>query len=329
MAAGTITDYNLVTELIDGMAPVVLTANLSLVRSGVMSTTFDGITFPISQGNTWSVRGYTQRTDDWSTPVAATDMTVNNIDSYKDVGVILRRGDALGVEDVSRYAGGDPENALATDMARIIGHQAAINFERTFFEGVLLGLFNTSGCLRDSHVVVAQSALTAGDFTDALWAVGENGGQYSLAMMHSKVFKNYQKNELVNYSDVARMTFMQMGMSYGGTIGGVPVVLNDRVYNSSNTYHTYLFKPNSLFLAFQRDMNIEYDRQVLKAGGTDVWKYLPYFSPHVPGTTFSGTAPTGVGGATDANLYTVGNWSKRTGVDNSQIGVVCIESTEG
>jgi hypothetical protein len=328
VAAGTITDYNLVTELVDGYVGPVLTANLSLMRSGVITGTHDGISFPISQGNTWTVRGYQQETSDWDTPVAATDMDVNFSGTYQDVGCILRRGYALGVEDVSRFAGGDPENAYASYLANQIGHHAGRNIERTFFEGVLLGLFNTSGTLRSSHVKVAASGLTVSDVEDGRWLVGENGGSYDFIMMHSTVYKNYSKNELVNYSDTARAMYQEMGLQYGGRIGGQDILLNDRVYSSGNTYHTYLMKRGALFLGFQRDLNIEYDRQILKAGGTDVWKYTAYFSPHVPGTSFTGTAPTGVGGATDANLYTVGNWTKRTGIDNSQIGIVAIESTE-
>jgi len=156
VAAGTIGDYNLVTELLDGYVGPVLTANLSLMKSGVVSAAHEGITFPINQGNTWTVRGYQQETSDWDTPVAATDMTVNFSGTYKDIGCVLRRGYAFGVEDVSRFAGGDPENAYATYLANQMGHHAARNIERTYFEGVLLGLFNSSGALRDSHVKVAD-----------------------------------------------------------------------------------------------------------------------------------------------------------------------------
>lgn len=328
MAATTITDYNLVTELIDGYAPSVLTANLSLMKSGVLSSAHDGVNLMPSQGNTWTVRGYQQYTTAWATPVAATDMTVNALGTYQDIGVILRRGTAFGVEDVSRYAGGDPENAIAEDIAKQIGHHAALQIETTIFTYLLPGIFLTSGTLRSSHTIVSNGALGVGDIEDGLAVPGENRNGFTKLFMHSTVYSRFVKNELVNYSDVARREYMEQGLVYGGSIAGVDIILNDRCYKSGNTYHSYLMRAGGLFLGYQKDLNVEYDRQVLKAGGTDVWKYLVYFSPHLPGVSFTGTAPTGVGGATDANLSTVGNWTKRTGIDNSQIGVVAIETVE-
>lgn len=324
MALNTVGDYTLVNKLIPGYAAPALTKNLSLLNAGVLqSATIGGLG---EGGNLWQVRGYKEYTTHWTRAVAATDRTIKTIGTYTDKGAILRAGDSFGVEDVSRFAGGDGENAYAQFIGGQIGQSAGLGTEVSIFTYELPGLFLASGILRSSHLIESDGTLSPTDVIDAKAVPGEQGGRFTKMFMHSDVHAEYEKNELISYSDVARREYMEKGLTYGGRIGGLDVIINDRCYNSGSTYHTYLMAPGSIFLGVQRGLLVEYERLPRMAGGSDVWTYSLYISPHVLGTSYTGTA-TGLAGVTDAELATVGNWTKRSGITDGEIGIVAIEST--
>jgi hypothetical protein len=116
---------------------------------------------------------------------------------------------------------------------------------------------------------------------------------------------------------------------YGGMFNGAMVILNDQVYTDGNVvYHSYLFMPGAAVLGYQTNFNTEAFRQQLTAAGTDVLKYALAYCAHVPGASYTGTVPSVIGGITDAALFTGSNWTARTSINASEIGIIAIETVE-
>lgn len=326
MASTTITDYSVLSALTQEYVAPVFYKKLSLLNTGVAVTAED-LDFNLNQGNAWNVRGYKAVYSEWATLTAATDMTLNSLSTRLQTGVIARRGDAFGVETAARIAGGDITDAAAQNMAEIIGNHAGYNVERMFFSKLIPALFDeTDGCLKDSNLVIADAALTMADIEDGLAKAGENMGMYEYIYMHPAVYSEFRKTVLISEDYLTRKEFNELGVMWAGRIGGLNIILNNRLNKVGDVYDTLLFRPGAVMIGYQKDMNIESYREPRLAGGTDVSQYTLYFSPHVLNTSFTGTVPTALTGASDANLALATNWSS-VAADPSEIGVVAIHST--
>lgn len=332
MAASTAADYPLIAKTVEGYVRANFSHRMSLLTSGAMGTIPVG---NLSYGNTWQVRGRVEYHNAWQTPTAATDLTVNDLSTYKDIGVILRRADAFGIEDAAAVAAGDTQ-AIA-DVGNIALDSYQYNLETSVFTYLLPGLFNTGGPLADTDYwkVETGTPFDQGAISLAYKLLKGEGGAMNILLMHPDVFYGNQLNLLTTGTDyAARAEFARLGINYGGMLGGSMVVINKLIYNSGGVYHSYLVRPGGMVLGYQKTFGTEAYRDVLLAGGTDVLKYDVYYCAHVPGTSFTGTAPTVIGGATDAAIATGSNWSLRADQDAAQavqpgeIGVICIETTE-
>ena len=325
MAATTITDYTIVDKLIEGYVAANFTHRSTLLTSGLIST----ISVPNFYGQTFEYRGDVQYHTAWQTPAAATDLTINAISHKAETGVVLRRADAFGFEDAARVAAGD-DNATAR-VGNLITDAFRYQVEDTYLTYLVPGLFNSGGPLdSDTYMVTTGAPFASANVMSARKLHGANGSDLTILLMHPDVYYNNQINLLATNLDFATIAEMQRsGITYGGMLGGAMIVLNDLVYHSGTTYHTYLTKPGALGLAMQKSFGVESYRNILTAAGTDIVKYDVYFAPHVWGTTYSGTVPTVIGGATSAALGTGSNWSVTTNVTASEIGIIAIETVEG
>jgi hypothetical protein len=328
MAATTITDYTIVAKLVEGYVRANFTHKSSLIQSGIIGTIPDA---NLNYGNTWQVRGDIQYHTRWQTPTAATDLTTRAISHFTEIGVIQRAADLFGFEDAARIAAGD-QNALAR-LGDIIIDAVQYNTEVSFLTYLVPGLFTDSGPLdSDTYMVTTGTPFDTGgaDVARARKLHGANGSELSMLLMHPDVYYNAEINRVVTNLDYAAIqAFNERGIMYGGMFNGAMVILNDLVYNNSGTYHSYLCKPGALALGYQKSFGVEADRDIAAAAGTDLVKYDVYYSPHVIGTSFTGTTPTVIGGITDANLHDgATNFSLRSGIAASEIGIVAIETTE-
>jgi len=151
-------------------------------------------------------------------------------------------------------------------------------------------------------------------------------------IMHSSVYYNRRINDLVDtvsantYSDMAAFR-TDAATAFVGRVGQYNLFLNDRVYNTGGVYDTIVAGPGSVYMGWQVQNSIEAWRDPLLAGGTDLIKYVVAYSMHIPGASYTATAPAGIGGATDANLYTATNWTATTDYSHaSKVPMVVIKS---
>ena len=327
MAATTITDYTVVAKLVEAYLAANFTHRGSLMQSGIIGT-IPGA--DLAYGNTWSVRGDIQYHTRWQVPTAAVDLTVNAISHFSETGVIQRPGEALGFEDLARVAAGDT-NALAR-VGGIVADSIIYNTEYTFLQKLVPGLFLTGGPFdSDTYMVATGSPFDTGgaDVASARKLHGQNGSNLSILLMHSTVYYNAAINTVVTGLDYNTIQeFNKLGIIYGGMYNGAVVILNDLCYNSAGVYHSYLCRPGALTLGYQKDFGTESFRDPLLAGGTDIVKYAAAYCAHVPGASWTGTVPTVIGGVTDAAMVTGSNWTARTSITASEIGIVAIETTE-
>jgi hypothetical protein len=328
----TAADYPIIAKTVEGYVQANFSHRMSLLTSGIFGT------IPrtnLSEGNTWQVRGRVEYHAGWQTPATTVELTVNDLSHYKDIGLIFRRADAFGFETAAAIAGGDAQ-AIA-GIGDIVLDAYRYNLENTVLTYMLPGLFNTGGPLADTTQWKRESGtnFSTSDISLAKKLMKANAGGLVSLLMHPDVFYGNEYDQIVTAVDYATINeFNRMGINYGGMLGGAMVILNDLCYNSGTTYHSYLCRNGAGVLGFQKDFGTEADRNILLAGGTDILKYDVYFSPHINGTSFTGTAPTLIGGATDAAALLGTNWSLRKDQDGAQavqpgeIGIICIQ-TEG
>lgn len=330
MAATTATNYPLISKTVEGYVQANFSHRSSLLTSGVAGSVPQA---SMSEGNVWSYRGRIQYHDAWQTPAANTNLTVNALAQYKDTAPILRRADAFGYENAARILAGD-QNAL-TDVGDIITDAFRYQLENTLFTYMLPGLFNTGGPLSDTTLFKVESTtnFSQADMSLARKLCGANSMGFNILFMHPDVFYGNEYDRIVTANDFDTIQeFATRGINYGGMLGGAMVILNDLLYNSAGVYHSYLVRRGSIALGYQKTFGIETDRSILLAGGTDIVKYDVYFSPVLFGVSYTGTAPTGLGGASDANLLLGTNWSVRkdqagnSAISKGEIGVICIQS---
>lgn len=326
MAGTTSTNYTEVVTLVQPYVNAFLDETLTLVNSGAVQKDTNPAFIP--QGTTFTAR-YRNffTTSGWRAPVANQDTTIDNWSGNNETGVIYRRYKDVGIEDFAALSSGDKTSA--PDVARMIVHDYNLSTENQIV-GLLGAMFKSGGALESTHIVDATgSPIAPQNISQARAKMGEFGAGFGFLFMHSAVFYNSELQALVNANaadpNLIR-EFQTSGMTYAGRYGGMNVILNDRLYNATNVYDTYLVRPGAILLAYQMAPKFVayYDNRL--AAGTDVTGYRCASAVHIPGVTWNTTAPSGIAGATDAEIATAANWAKRTGADNKEIGIVCIKS---
>ena len=333
MAATTATNLQVVTQIVGGYAPVFFDEVFTLRNTGVLRVDTSP-SFPTAGTNTYTQRGLYYTTSAAQTPAANTDLTVNALSSNTQIGVMRRRGDAFGLETLAALAGGADPDAVAQQIARVMANQAAYDLEQVVLTQLVAGVFATNGTIAATNVVDHSGVkfdLTY--ITEAMALIGERSGLFDRIVMHPTLYWKNRINEQLTAQPNNTISQVQdaaaFATTYAGSIGNMAVFLNSRLYNSGGVYVTLLSGSGAnapLYLGVETNFNVEYDRQILKAGGTDVWKYTHSHSPAVAAVSFTGTAPTGIAGVTDAALALSTNWTKVGGHTAAQTPGVAIYS---
>lgn len=333
MAATTATDLQVLVPIVGDYAPVFFDEVFTLPSSGVLRVDSNP-GFPANGTNTYAVRGLYYTTTTAQTPTANTDMTVRALSSNVQYGVIRRRGDAFGLETAAALAGGVDPDYVASQIALTMANGASYDIEQAVLTQTLSGVFAIGGTLGSTNVLDHSGVKFDTTFiTEAMALVGERSGLFDRMVMHPTMFWKLRLNELLTAQPNNTITQVQdaaqYATTYAGSIGQLAVFLNSRMPVSGDTYMTLISGSGAnapLTLGIERDFGVEYGRQILKAGGSDVWKYMHSHSPVVAGVSFTGTAPSGIGGVTDAELALSTNWTVVGGHTAAQTPAVAIHA---
>lgn len=326
MAASTVANKVVDTDVVQGYIPAYFPEKLSLLQSGILDVNTDA---RFAVNNTWRRKGrlYSDAAD--QEPVAATDLDTNAISSYYIDTVVARRAQVFGNEDLASLAGGETVADFERDLGRIFAHNQALNTEKRLLQTYIPALYDGTGALASTHAIDASSEV----FSDLLIAeamalAGEHSNLLTIQIMHSAVYWGSRVNLMIQqapkFANVEE--YQATASKLMGRIDNRLIYVNDRLKVTDGVYHTLLGAPGAMFLDVQTSSSLEMDRSPKKAGGTTEWVNNYAYAPGVQGIRYAGSAVSAIAGITDAAIGTSTNWAKIAGHSWSQTPLVVIKS---
>ena len=266
----------------------------------------------------------------------SSSLTPGKITADKQVAAILHRGRAFEARDLAALAAGsDPMAAIGAKVADYVANQRQKDL-LSCLQGVFGSLnANTSSsaffdlCI-DSESGDTPTALSPRHVAEARAILGDQGDKLTAVAMHSKVYYDLVERRAIDYvstADARGTSTTQSGGSmaaaYGGEVSvptymGLRVIVSDDVNTAgsggSTEYATYFFTQGAVASGEQMAMQTETDRDILaKSDAMSIdlhYVYHPIGAKWTVGTT----------NPTQAQLATVGNWSKV--YETKNIGIV-------
>lgn len=229
----------------------------------------------------------------WNRITGFSDMTevgslsTNNITASSETATVVRGGAAWEVKDTATLVSmSDPVNEISNQIARRAAEYidgklvAQCDLSPHLFDQNSTAVqTNANGTLDQNAIIKAMTSKLGDNHTKLL--------QGGWIIMHSKVYgdllqtgavQNQYQIGLTGPSNVIQGASLAM-------IAGLKIWVSDRV--TSNTvssiqqYKTYLVAPESLALFYQREVQVEFDRDILAK--SDIISADVHFAPHLYG----------------------------------------------
>ena len=247
-------------------------------------------------------------------------LTPGKIGADKDIACLLLRGRAWGANELAgALAGDDPMKAIANRVADYWARR-----EQTILVSVLTGVFSAASM--SNHILDKSSATGGIDgnmVLDAKQKLGDSADQLQAIMMHSAVYTELQKQNLIQTVTVTGPSgspiTVEKYLTYDVIVDdGMPVDTtgNDPIYT------TYLFARGSIGRGEGTPVSLtptETDRDSL--AGEDFLINRRALVLHPMGVKWKGT-PAGVT-PTNTELATGTNWERV--YEDKNIGLVAIK----
>ncbi len=296
------------THISDIIDPEILTQQVSaqfpdkirLAEAGAVE--LNGQIAGIQRGGTMVKIPRWNRIGDFERKTEGTAFTVQKIDAVEELGVVVRRGAAYGVEDTASLV------SLADPMAEVssqLSEKAAREVHDALIS-VLVGAVPAANTAVHAAASGTKVTITADLVRDALLRLGDQFEDLSAVVMHSHVFFDAHKAGLITYSGQESGTAPALRMGQQPFLFGRPVFVSDKVFlDTTQTFHrydTYFLGRGSLLLAYQRDLLIEVDRNILVK--EDVISADVHYVPHLLGVGWN-VATTN---PANTDLSTAANW---------------------
>ncbi len=252
------------------------TSELSDVwQSGILSDVNSQIDFP-NAGSTINLPffqdldGSDEILDDTS------NLSVNNVDTEKDLAVILRRAKVFGASDLAGdLAGADP--------MRMIGDRFADYWSRRMQKALIETLNGAMGEVSDnvsdiSSLSGAASNFDGEAFLDATGKLGDHQDRLTAIAIHSATYTTMKKQDLIDFIPDSE------GKPTIPTYMGKRVIVDDGLPVTSGTYTSYIFAEGAIAYAEgSPKVPAETDREALTNGGSEYIVNRRYFILHPRG----------------------------------------------
>ena len=246
-----------------------------------------------------------------------TPLTPGKINTDKDIAALLLRGKAWGANELAgALAGDDPMKAIGDRVADYWARQ-----EQKILVSVLTGAF--AAATMSGHVLdesAAQGGIDGNMVLDAKQLLGDSADQLQAIMMHSAVYTELQKQNLIQYTTTSD------GKITIPTYLTYQVIIDDGmpVDTTGNTpiYTTYLFAKGSVGRGEGTPVSLtptETDRDSL--AGEDFLINRRALVLHPMGIKWKGN-PAGVT-PSNTELATGTNWERV--YEDKNIGLVAIK----
>ena len=211
-----------------------------------------------------------------------TPLTTSGVQTFAEYATVLRGGGAYAVYDTaSLVSKADPGEEIVKQLsqlaARYIDSKLVLELNKT--PNVYNG---TAGTMTQNFVIAAMVSTLGDNFQDLM-----NGGKL---IMHSKCYGDLVQLGAIQNQYQFNGDVMKTGMI--GTLMGVPILLSDTVTTSTVSgalqYNSYIVGPGALALFYQRQVEVEFDRDILSK--EDVVSADCHFAPHLYGWDDQGNA---------------------------------------
>lgn len=247
-------------------------------------------------------------------------LSTDKMNAGADIANVLYRGKGWGANEMAGIlAGSDPVRSILSKIGNFW-----IRDEQKVFIHTLNGLFADGGALKAAHLNVTGAGIDPSAILDTKQLMGDHADGLSLLVMHSAVYTDLQKQQLITFVQPADANIQIP------TYLGYRVVVDDALKPTADgTYTTYLLAAGS----FGRNAgnpasmtSFETDRD--KAAGTDKIYTRRAFVLHPYGIKWT-DADRDAGNltATNADLEKAANWE--TVYDLKNIGIVGLQHTIG
>ncbi len=303
----------LIPEVVSEVALSVVVEKTALVQSGVAVPDYGRIDLS-KGGDLFKIPFIPDFTGDAEVLTEGNALTPASFSAGEDVGVVCRRGKAWAYTAIAEITTGK-------DINQIIGERLGRFWARVYDKSLLSVL---KGALPDTHKLdVSQNKFGQPDVTidiyrimDTLQLLGDNADNVEVVIMHSKVYTDLLKANLVQFPN-SQTTDNLIRQGEFGTILGRRIIVSDSVTVEAYTlddgqgntetryrYYTYFCQPGAMYFAFQRDLMTEQDKDILAQQ-----KFLvstAHYVPHLKGVKWN----SGALNPSDTELANPANWQK-------------------
>lgn len=257
-------DPDVFTDYIQEADPV----HTSIINSGVLRVAPEISAVLTDKNNVFTVPNYTPLTGDAKNYDGETDNTPVEVAAAKQTGMAFRRMAAWKDQDFTReLTGADPLG----DVARKVAYYQQKNNQKdllSVIDGVLT-VDAMSSHVKDitadkgagaSATPTAENRLSADTFLDAAQeALGDNFDDLTMVAMHSRVYTNLLKLQLVNNIATTPDAYSR-GVQFGLLLNKYLVMVDDSLTTGEKdgvaTYTTYLLGEGAIATA----RNVRIDR---------------------------------------------------------------------
>lgn len=251
-------DPEVFTDYIQEADPV----HTSIINSGVLRVSPEISDVLTNKNNVFTVPNYSPLSGDALNYDGETDNTPQEITGAKQTGMAFRRMKAWQDQDFTReLTGADPLG----DVARKVAYFQQKNNQKELL-AVIDGALGVTGL--ESHIkdistgdeVQAENRLGADTFLDAAQeALGDNFDDLVMVAMHSRVYTNLLKLQLVNNIATTPDAYSR-GVQFGLLLNKYLVMVDDSLTTGTSsdktTYSTYLLGEGAIATA----RNVRIDR---------------------------------------------------------------------
>jgi hypothetical protein len=251
-------------------------------------------TFPLGSPGTKFKLPFWKRIAAFGDMTEGTPLVPGTISASAEYCTVVRGGAAFEVLDTSELVSkADPVGEVSTQLGRraaeYIDAKLVLQLELTpnTFDQTNAGVQTANGTnangVVDQNVIISAMVTTLGDNHQKLLGGGA-------IIMHSKVYGDLLKTGAIQNQYQSGLNVIQSGVI--PTLLGLPIVISDLVtavsVSSTMNYHTFIVGPGSLALFYQRQVMVEFDRDILLQA--DVIASTVHFAPHLFGYDDNTTA---------------------------------------
>lgn len=312
-------DPDVFTDYIQEADPV----HTSIINSGVLRVAPEISAVLTDKNNVFTVPNYTPLTGDAKNYDGETDNTPVDVSAAKQTGMAFRRMAAWKDQDFTReLTGADPLG----DVARKVAYYQQKNNQKDLLSVIdgVLSVDALSGHVKDitaskgsatSATPTAENRLSADTFLDAAQeALGDNFDDLTMVAMHSRVYTNLLKLQLVNNIATTPDAYSR-GVQFGLLLNKYLVMVDDSLTTSTKdgaaTYTTYLLGEGAIATArnvrIDRPNYVDYDPE--KNGGVNKLYTKWGLAMHPLGMSLD-VSKIAKNSPTRTELGTKANWSK-------------------